>query len=92
MVYIELAPRRQQFHVAPAKQKPSSAVSSLLEDIKKRAIKKYSHSLRITIIIIMYIYCALINALSAQSWNMSTVSLLESREQRYIKAVSNNNL
>ena len=70
MVHTDLAPRRQQFHIAPAMQQPNSAVSTPLWCI--RAIKGYSHSFRIT--------C-----------DMSSVSLLESREQRYIKAINNNN-
>ena len=73
MVYTELAPRRQQFHVAPAMQQPNSAVSTPFWCILKiRAIKGYSHSFRIT--------C-----------DMSAASLSESREQRYIKAMNNNN-
>ena len=37
MVYIELAPRRQQFHVAPAM---SALKYTTSVDIQKRAIKK----------------------------------------------------
>ena len=49
MVYTKLAPRRQQFHVAPAMQQPNSAVSIPLRWILKiRAIEGSSHSLRIT--------------------------------------------
>ena len=47
MVYTELAPRRQHFHVAPA---TSVLKYTTLVDIQKRAIKKKeaSHSCRIT--------------------------------------------
>ena len=73
MVYTELAPRRQQFHVAPAMQQPQSATSASPPWILIiRAIKGYSHSFTIT--------C-----------DMCVVSLLEIREQRYIKAMNNNN-
>ena len=50
MVYTELAPRWQQFHVAPATQQPKSAAVStpLLWISIIRAIKRYSHSFRIT--------------------------------------------
>ena len=49
MVYTELVPRRQQFHMAPAMQQPNSAVSTLLQWILKIcAVKGYSHSFRIT--------------------------------------------
>ena len=41
MVYTELAPRRQQFHAAPATQQPNSAISTLRRWIlKTRAIKR----------------------------------------------------
>ena len=70
MVYTELAPRRQQFHVAPAMQQPKSAVSTPLPRILKiRAIKGYNCSFRIT-------------------YSMCAMSLLESREQSYIKAMT----
>ena len=49
MVYTERAPRRQQFHVAPAiatiKQRCQYTTAV---DIKTRAIKGYSHSFRVT--------------------------------------------
>ena len=65
-VYTELAPRPQQFHVAPAMQQPNSGVSTPLRWIKQKqtkthAIKGYSDSFRI-------------------ACDMSAVSLLESRE------------
>ena len=48
MVYTELAPRRQQFHVAPAMQQPKSTVrTSFRWMLKLRAIKGHSHSFRI---------------------------------------------
>ena len=46
MVYTELAPRRQQFHVAPAMQQPKSAISTplprilIIRAIKNKKIKK----------------------------------------------------
>ena len=43
MVYTELAPRRQQFHVAPAMQQLNGAVTTLLES-SKRSVQIYSHS------------------------------------------------
>ena len=43
MVYTELAPRRQQFHVALAMQQANISVNIFLN-----AIKEYSHSFRIT--------------------------------------------
>ena len=49
MVYTEHAPRWQQFHMAPAMQKPKSATSTPPPWILIiRAIKGYSHSFRIT--------------------------------------------
>ena len=72
MVHTVLAPRQQQFHVVPAIQQPKTDVSTPLRWIlKRRAIKEYSHSSRIT--------C-----------DMCAMSLLESREQLYIKAMNNN--
>ena len=45
MVYMELAPRWQQFHVAPPTQQPNNAVSTLLWWISKiRTMKGYTHS------------------------------------------------
>ena len=73
MVHTELAPRRQQFHVAPAMQQPNSVDSTPHRWILKiLSIKSDSHSFKI-------------------SCDMNTVSLLESREQRYIRAINNNN-
>ena len=73
VVYTELAPRRQQFYVAPAMQQADSALSAPLWRVfQKRAVKRYSHSFRIR--------C-----------DMSAVSLLESREQSYRKAINHNN-
>ena len=73
MVYTEHAPKRQQFHVAPAMQQPKSAISTPLPRILIiLAMKGYNHSIRIT--------C-----------DMCAVSLLSSREYRYIKAMNNNN-
>ena len=71
MVYTELAPRRQQFHVAPAMQQPKSAISTQLPwKFKNTRDKKgYSHSFGIT--------C-----------DMCAASLLDSCEQRYIKAMN----
>ena len=41
MVYTELAPRRQQFHVAPATQQPNSAVNYTISvDIKNTRYEK----------------------------------------------------
>ena len=49
MVYTELAPRRQQFHVTPAMQQAQSAISTPLPRILIiRAMKGYSHSFTIT--------------------------------------------
>ena len=45
MVYTELAPRQQQFHVAPAM--PALKYTTSV-DIQKRTIKKDGHSCRIT--------------------------------------------
>ena len=51
MVYTEHAPRRQQFHVAPAMQQPNRAVSIPFPWIKiapsKKKKKIYSHSLKV---------------------------------------------
>ena len=66
MVYTELAPRRQQFHVAPAM--PELKVH--LSEYSKTRYKKLVTFVEL---------------------HASAVSLLESREQRYIKAISNNN-
>ena len=45
MVYAELAPRRQQFHVTPVMQQPKNAISTQLSwRLKKiRAMKGHSH-------------------------------------------------
>ena len=49
MVYTEHAPKRQQFHVAPAMQQPKSAISTPLPRILIiLAMKGYNHSIRIT--------------------------------------------
>ena len=83
MVYTDLAPRQQQFHMAPATSRPNSAVGNSLlltlknvqlqrQKEKKEKRRRCSHSFRIT--------C-----------DISAVCLLESREQRYIKAINNNN-
>ena len=45
MVYTELAPRRQQFHVAPAM--PAFKYTTSV-DIQKNALSKAGHSCRIT--------------------------------------------
>ena len=45
MVYTELAPRRQQFHVAPAMQQPKSAVNTPLPWILKNTRYKKIQSL-----------------------------------------------
>ena len=73
MVYTELAPRRQHFtwH-QPCNNHRALTSTPLPWILIIRAIKGYSHSLRIT--------C-----------DMCAVSLIESREQRYIKAMNNNN-
>ena len=40
MVCTELAPRRQQFHVAPVMQQPNSAASTSLRWILKKALEE----------------------------------------------------
>ena len=73
MVCTKHAPRRQQFHLAPAMYQPNSAISTLLwwifvavvvvgvVDLFKSDIKEYRHSFK-------------------TAYVMSAVSLLESRE------------
>ena len=47
-VFTEREPKRQQFHVAPGMQQPSSVVSTSLRSIFKNALQKsYSYSFRI---------------------------------------------
>ena len=45
MVYTELAPRRQQFHVAPATQQPNSAVNYTISVDIKNTRYKWTQSL-----------------------------------------------
>ena len=69
MVYTELAPN-SAVHRTCTKQRCQYTTSV---DIKTRAIKGYSHSVRVP-------------------RDMSAVSVVESREQRYIKTININNI
>ena len=82
MVYTKHAPRRQQFHVARAMQQPQNAISTplpswIIKKERKKKKEKKEYALRKGYshsFGITYAKCA--------------VSLLDSREQRYIKAMT----
>ena len=46
IVYTQLAPRQQLFHVAPAMQQPNTAVTTSVA-VQKRAVERYSHLLKV---------------------------------------------
>jgi len=82
MVYTELVPRRQQFRVAPAMLQPNSAVTEYTTsvDIKnKTKTNNKKHAIK------GYSHSFRITR------DMSAVSLLENREQRYTNATNDTN-
>ena len=73
MVYTEPAPKRQQFHVTPVMQQPNSAVTRPLRQILNKT--RYEKEK----------YCSYSFRTTC---DLTAVSRLDNREQRYIKAIN----